>query len=551
MIAGLLVSRLFFIQVVKGEVYSAQADNQYFKPISDAFERGSIFFTNKDGSPFSVATTQQGFTIAINPSVISNPDAIYKALSEIIEIDRDDFYKKAGKTTDPYEELVKRVPLSSADKIKELELVGVIVKKEKWRFYPGVNLASHLVGFMGYKGDEYAGRYGLEKEYDDILSRGQTGSFVSYFAEIFLGAGKKLSGEMDRREGDIVTTIEPTVQKFVEGTMKQAIDEHNADSGGAIIMNPMTGEIVAMSAWPDFDPSQGQSNIAVLKNPMVESVFEMGSIMKPLTMAAGLDAGVVTPETTYYDAGFIKVLDATIKNYDGKGRGTVPMQEVLNQSLNTGVVFVADKIGPDKFQKYLLAYGIGEKTGIDLPDEVAGLVSNIESGRPVELATASFGQGFATSPIATTRALAVLANGGQLVKPYVVKEIKYTNGLSYETKPTIGRRVIKPETSEEITRMLVKVVDDALLGGTVKMDSYSIAAKTGTAQIAKEDGRGYYDDRYFHTFFGYFPAYDPKFIVFLYVSDLKGVRYASQTLTAPFMEIAKYLLNYYQVPPDR
>lgn len=551
LIAGLLVSRLFFLQVVRGEVYSAQADSQYFKPVGDAFDRGSIFFTNRDGSPFSVATTQQGFTIAINPSVLEKPSEAYESLNKIIPIDKQDFDQKASKKTDPYEELVKKVPLSEADQIKALGISGVVVKKEKWRFYPGGSLASHVVGFMGYKGDEYAGRYGLEKYYEDILRRGQGGSFVSYFAEIFLGAGKKLSGEFDHREGDLVSSIEPTVQQFVEKTLKEALEKYSASAGGAIVMDPMTGEIVAMASWPSYDPGKGQSDVAILSNPLVESVFEMGSTIKPLTVAAGLDTGAITADTTYYDAGSVQVRDATIKNYDGEGRGTVPMQETLNQSLNTGMVFIVDKMGHEKFQQYILAYGVGEKTGIDLPDEVAGLVSNIESGRPVELSTASFGQGFALTPIATTRALATLANGGQLVKPYLVKQVKYENGFNYDVKPTYGRRVIKRETSEEITRMLVTVVDDALLGGTVKMDSYTIAAKTGTAQIAREDGRGYYDDRYLHTFFGYFPAYEPRFIVFLYAQNPKEVRYASQTLTAPFMEMAKYLLNYYQIPPDR
>ena len=196
------------------------------------------------------------------------------------------------------------------------------------------------------------------------------------------------------------------------------------------------------------------------------------------------------------------------------------------------------------------AYGLGEETGIDLPNETHGLIQNLDSPRDVEHATAAFGQGIAVTPIEMTRALAVLANGGVLVDPYVTREVDYTFGPSWKYFPNEPKRVLKPETSEEITRMLVTVVDDALLGGEVKLDHYTIAAKTGTAQIPKPGG-GYYEDRYLHTFFGYFPAYDPKFLVFLYVKHPQGVQYASHTLTHPFIDTAKFLLNYYGVPPDR
>jgi len=280
-------------------------------------------------------------------------------------------------------------------------------------------------------------------------------------------------------------------------------------------------------------------------------VFEMGSIIKPLTMASGLDAGVVTADTTYNDKGYVVFDGSRIENYDGKGRGVVPMQEVLNQSLNTGVAFVMQKLGKDRFRKYFLSLGLGEETGIDLPGEVGGLVGNLQSKRDVEYVTASFGQGIATTPIATVRALSALGNGGKLITPHIVTKIDYKGGMSDMVSYNDTERVFKPETSEEITRMLVEVVDKALLGGKVKMKNYSIAAKTGTAQIAREGGGGYYKDKYLHSFFGYFPAYNPKFLVFLYVVNPRGVRYASHTLTYPFMNITKFLINYYDIPPDR
>ena len=224
------------------------------------------------------------------------------------------------------------------------------------------------------------------------------------------------------------------------------------------------------------------------------------------------------------------------------------MQDVLNQSLNTGMVFVEQKLGKERLRNYLLSYGIKDKTGIDLPNETSGLVSNLTSPRELEYANASFGQGIALTPIEMIRALGSLSNGGNLVVPHVVRKIKYSDGTSkdfiYETKPT----KIKKETSEEITRMLVEVMDKSIKDG---LEHWSVAVKTGTAQVANNIDGGYYDDRYAHSFFGYFPAYDPKFIVLLYAVNPKDVSFAVQTWGDAFLDITKFLLNYYEVPPDR
>lgn len=550
--ALVLAYKLYMVQIVRGEDFSTRADRQYLKPSSTILNRGSIYFRTKDNELVTAAHQQSGYRVAINPTIISNPEDLYNKLSAVVPVDKEDFMAKANKKNDPYEEIIKKVDLSVGEKIKEIEITGLQVYKEKWRFYPSNQLGAHLLGFLAYKDDDLAGRYGLESFYEKTLRRSRDEIYANFFVEMFSNIQKSLSEE-EEAEGDIVTSIEPTVQAYLEHALEIINNNWSSDYSGGIVMNPKNGEIVAMSVYPSFNPNtfQNQSNPLIFTNKLVENVYEMGSIIKPLTVAAGIDSGAITPQTTYYDAGFLTLNKKTISNYDGRGRGYVDMQQVLNQSLNTGVAFVADKMGKDNFSKYMKGFGLSEKTGIDLPYEAAPLTENLNSPRDIEHATASYGQGIAMTPVATIRALSALANGGTLVTPHVVSKINFKTGLSRTIYNGENRRVLKEETSEKITKMLVRVVDEALLEGKVKMEHYSIAAKTGTAQIARTDGRGYYEDRYLHSFFGYFPAYDPQYIVFLYTYYPKGVKYASETLTHSFIDLAKYLINYYDIPPDR
>lgn len=551
--ALVLLFRLYDVQIVNGSTYRDKGESQYVRTTGNLYDRGSIFLQDKDGTLISGATLQTGYTVAINPSVMDHPEDAYNLLSGILPITEEEFMSHAGKTDDPYEEIAHKVDEETAKKIQDLGVTGLNVYKDRWRFYPGDELAAHALGFVAFDGNTLRGVYGLERYYDDILSRADNDIYVNFFAEVFANLNKTLFDSSSESEGDVVTSIEPSVELFLDRKLKEIQDTWHSKLSAGIVMDPNTGEIYALGVYPSFDLNNfgDVKDISVFTNPLVENVYEMGSIVKALTMAAGIDAGAVTRDTTYYDAGHIERDGFTISNYDGKGRGTVDMEEVLKQSLNTGAAFVESKMGNDVFAQYMRNYGIGEETGIDLPNESAGLTDNLNSPRDVEYATASFGQGIAITPIATVRALATLANGGVLVTPHLATKIKYKNGLTKTVSFNDGKRVLQKETSDKITQMLVEVVDKALLGGTVKLDNYSIAAKTGTAQIARPDARGYYDDRYLHSFFGYFPAYNPRFLVFLMTVEPEGAKYASQTLTYPFMDTVKFLTNYYEVPPDR
>ncbi len=554
-----LGAKLFLVQVLHGKAYSELADRQYVTPSENIYERGTIFFqskakdgqSGKDGQLIAAATQTTGFKLAINPSKIVNAENIYQKLIKIITLDHDDFIAKAGKVNDPYEEVANHLSKEKADAITLLKIPSLSIFKEKWRFYPGGTLAAHALGLVGYKDAELGGRYGLERIYNSELLRTNNNLYVNFFAEVFSDIKKTLF-ENETKEGDIITTIEPTAQSFLEKKLNEVQDKYQIDSVGGVIMNPIDGSIYALGVKPDFDPNDFSKvkNNSTFANPLVENVLEFGSVVKPLIMAGALDANVVTPETTYDDKGEVTIENHKISNFDKRGRGPgTTMQDVLNQSLNTGMVFVEQHLGKDKLRDYLLSYGIKEKTGIDLPNETSGLVSNIlTSPREIEYANAAFGQGIALTPIELTRALASLANGGNLIVPHIVKEIKYNDGTSkIMNYPTVRAKITK-ETSDIITQMLVTVMDKGLHAG---LDHFSVAVKTGTAQVANNTTGGYYQDRNTHSFMGYFPAHDPKFIVFLYAINPKGVAYSATTWTKPFVDITNFLINYYEIPPDR
>ncbi len=551
----ILIIRLYNIQIIHHDEYESRAERQYVHTVRDLYSRGNIFFSTKSGEKVSAATVQAGYLLSIDPSRITNEEDTFTQLNSVYPLEKDTFLVRAGNKERTYVEVASELSNAEADAIVALGLTGVQLYRDQWRYYPGNDLAARTIGFVGYtaeSGSGLTGRYGLERYYEDILARDQSRLSVNFFAEIFSNLGSIIFDTTEARTGDVVTTIEPTVARMLDRELITTQDTWDSTLTGGIIINPKTGAIYAMNVVPTFNlNNRSVDTIADFQNPLVEGVYEMGSIIKALTMAAGIDAGAVVPSTTYYDSGSLTMNTFTISNYDGRARGTVDMQAVLNQSLNTGVAFVVDEMGKDTFREYFKALKFGSETGIDLPNETHGLVANLDSPRDIEYATASYGQGIALTPIETVRALSTLGNGGKLITPHLAKQIEYQDGTVKEVQYPEGDQVFSEETSVTISRMLTEVVDVALKGGDVKLERYSVAAKTGTAQIADPINGGYYDDRFLHSFFGYFPSYDPEFLVFLYTVEPKEVRYASETLTEPFMEITKFLINYYNVPPDR
>lgn len=552
-IALLLITRLYFVQIVHGAQYRQDAMGQYVQEDAETDARGTIYFTSKDGELIPAAVMQRGWRVAIVPKDVEDPRKTFDVISAVTQVDEQRFFASAAKKSDPYEDVAFRVSDEAAGAIRSAKLPGVLLVQDEWRFYPGKDLAAQALGFVGYKGDTRTGLYGVERSWQDTLALTKDGRAVNPFAEIFANISAVLSFDPASHQGSVITSLEPSVQQELEDVLDGVIKTYTPKLAGGIIMDPHTGEIFAIGARPAFDPNTYNltPDAGVFSNPLVEGRWELGSIMKPLTMAAGIDTGAVTPDTTYDDTGCIERSGSRVCNYDFKARGVVPMQEVLSQSLNVGATFVAEKMGHKVQERYMTQYGFGEKTGVDLPNEVSGDIRALSGNSDIDFASASFGQGFAVSPIEMIRALAALANSGMMPQPHVVTAVKYESGVERSVSLPPPKPVLKSTSAEEVTNMLIKVYDDALLHGEIKLDRYSIAAKTGTAQIGIPGGGGYYTDRYLHSFFGYFPAHEPRFIVFLFVIEPHGVEYASASLAHPFFELAQFLIHYYDLPPDR
>lgn len=552
-VASLLVTRLYFVQVVHGSEFQLRAERQYVSASQELYDRGTIYFTRKDGTVLSAATLSNGFTVAMSPKLIEDPEAAYAAISAIIPLERAAFFASAERKEDPYEVIARRVSDDQGRAIEALELPGVQVERERWRSYPGETRAAQSIGFVAFDDDDtLAGRFGLERYYNDALSRDSVGVFGNFFAELFANVDNVTSDARETREGDLITSIEPVVQEKLDQVLASVNAQYGSLETGGIIMNPATGEIIALDTAPSFDANDfANGDSSHFGNPLVEHRYEFGSIVKALTMAAGLDSGAIVPSSTYNDTGCTTLNNKTFCNYDLKARGITPMQEVLSQSLNMGAAYIALQTGHEKFRTYFKELGMATETGIDLPSEIRGDLGNIEtSPRDIEYATASYGQGIAQTPVQMVRALGALANGGQVVTPHLVSKIRLESGLEKQLSWGAPERVFSAKAAEDTTRMLVEVVDKKLANGTVKIPEMSVAAKTGTAQIAGPGGK-YAEGKYFHSFFGYFPAYDPKFIIVLYTREPGGVQYASETLTHPFMDLTHFLINYYEIPPDR
>ncbi len=517
--------------------------------------RGQILVRDKsDGTLRVLATNRLSWQVYAVPKEMHDAVDTAHQLAQILGLPDVDVVTQITKDlNDPYEKIADDVDQDTVDKLKAAKLEGIGYVKSNARFYPESNMSGQLIGFVGQDANgQPAGKYGIEASYNDLLA----GSSGELLAEKDASGRRIAVGLMDMKQAtpgaDIVLTIDPAIQYQACLTIQNAVRGHVADSGTIVIMQPYTGAVLAMCSFPDFDPAQyGKTrDIAVFNNPATFDPYEPGSIFKAFTLAAGLDAGKIGVNTTYDDKGFEKIDDFTIKNSDGKAHGTKTMTQVLEESLNTGTIFVERLLGREAFRKYLINFGFGRKTNVGLTPEAKGTIASMDKSGEIYAATASFGQGITMTPIQLTAGYAALANGGLLMKPYIVDEIIYADGRREKTKPVEIGRPITQRTSRLISGMLVSVVENGH-GKRAGVPGYWVAGKTGTAQVPKKNGLGYESDITIGSFAGYAPASDPKFAMLIEIVHPRDVEWAESSAAPVFGDMAKFLLTYLEVPPER
>lgn len=549
---GLVVYRMYFLQIKKHQDYALAASDQhnYFSKVEP--DRGEIKVFDK-GSPAGdiVATSIKVPLVYVIPKDIRQIDSESVSLARILNMDAQIIAQKMTDKSRMYVPIKKNLSKEEEKAVQALELPGIHLDYEKQRYYPENTLLAQVLGYVGYRDTDRVGLYGLEKVYEEEL-RGRPG-----VANLTRGlAGNWIFGTDEKsipaKNGDtLILTIDRATQYKVESILKDAVEKNEADSGSAIVMDPKTGAIISMATYPTFDPNKyGEAkDLSVFNNQATQGVYEPGSVFKAFTVAAGLNEGKITPESTYVDTGKVEVDNYVIENSDKKAHGKQTMTQVLEESLNTGVIYIKEKIGDQKFLEYVKAFGFGSTTGVELP-EAKGNISNLTGKVKVNFDTASFGQGLSVTPIQLVRAYAVIANKGVMMEPYIIKSQIDGEGNIVDQKQKKSSEVITATAAELLTKMLVSVVEKGH-GKKASVPGYWVAGKTGTAQVPKEDGKGYDEDNNIGSFVGYFPAYDPKFVVLVRVNHPRTVKFAESTAAPAFGEIAKFLLEYYNIPPDR
>ena len=545
-----IIGRLIDVQILEYEKYQAWAKGQQRLFQSVEPNRGDIFAQDKSGDVYILATNRDSKFVFVYPSQIENQEKVAVELSTILDLEKELILEKLGQKDNLFVVIKKKLAKEEIEKIEELNLAGVYLDTKIYRYYPEEELASHILGFVG---GESLGQYGLEGFHEQEL-KGEAGLTVGEKSSkgflVFLDSEKSVPAE----EGsDLILGIDFYVQSKAEELLKNAQENLEIEDGQVLVLDPNSGKIMAAASLSNFNPNQYfDYNFEDFMDSLSQKIFEPGSVFKPITMATAIEEGKITPQTTYIDKGFVKIGPDTIFNYDERVYGETTMTEVLEKSINTGAVFVEQEVPHNTFLDYIEKFGIFEKTGIDLQGEVSSNNEELKKGYEINFATAAFGQGIEMTPIQLARAFCVFANGGRLIKPYLVEKIVKSDGTILETQPEIQNpQVISQRTASKLTAMLVSVIENGF-GKKAKVPGYYIAGKTGTAQVswpALEIKKSGYSDKTIQTFIGFAPAFNPKFLILVKLDNPK-TRTAEYSAVPLFQNLAKYIIDYYQIPPD-
>jgi cell division protein FtsI/penicillin-binding protein 2 len=544
---GIVLSRLFNLQIKQGNYYRAIARGQAMSIIDIQGDRGAIYFAN--GEP--LALTEKEARVFISPDEISpnNKEKVAKELASLLNFSEKDILEKANTPNSKYQVIKTGISDEQIKNITDLRLEGVYIEYQPKRSYPNNELASQVSGYLNKDG---VGQYGLEGYYDDQL-KGKSVTIKDNSPFNFFSND-------DINGSSLYLTIDYNIQYMAEKLLDEGIEKYQAEGGQIIVMEPNTGAVIAMAQSPRYDPNnyQKEKDYSIFQNEAIEKIFEPGSIFKAITMSAAINENVVTPETIYDDKTGYRAYGAyKIYNYNQHAWGKITMTNALEHSVNTGLIFAEEQLGHQKFYNYLENFGFFEKTGIDLSGEVASpnlqIKQVLEKNNPknTTFPNISFGQGIGITPLHIVRAYCAIANGGNLVKPYIVKEIKNENKTE-EIKPSIIRRVLNIETSNTLKTMLISVIENGY-GRLAKIPGYYIAGKTGTSQVpwtSLGENKSGYSPKTWQTFLGFAPAYNPKFVILVKLDNPVAAKTSEYSATPIFHDLAKYILDYWQIPPD-
>ncbi|OGH71028.1 MAG: hypothetical protein A3C90_04325 [Candidatus Magasanikbacteria bacterium RIFCSPHIGHO2_02_FULL_51_14] len=559
--AVLVVARLFILMILERDFYTALAAGSHDVYAQLFPSRGEVFMQDsRSKEEYPLAINRDYFLVYADTREIMDDETaedVAEQLSAVFSYDDEKKFALFGRLNtrdDPYEPIETKVDQDAADRLKALKLPGVYFLRKARRFYPEESVAAHVIGFVGKTEDgKDVGRYGVEGYWEKELA-GKGGFFEG--AKSAAGFWIPLAGrsfEPAEDGADLLLTIDRTLQFTACERLRQAKEEFGAASAALVIMDPKTGAIHAMCGMPDFNPNTYNQvdSIETYNNAAIFIAYEPGSVFKPVAMAAALNEEAVTPETTFEDTGSRDgICSKAIRNADQKKYGVQSMIGVLENSINTGMVFVAEQLGKEKFREYVERFGFGVKEGIALDSESSGTISSLSEneGDRVDCyaATASFGQGITATPLQLAAAYSAIANGGTLVTPRIVEEIRSADGRRERVRPVEVRKVLEKKTAAELTGMLINVVEKGH-AQRAKIDGYYIAGKTGTAQIP---GPGGYTEETNHTFAGFAPADDPRFVMVVKF-EKPARKFAESTAVPVFGDIARFALQYYGIAPGR
>ena len=530
-----LLGRAAWLQGVRAESLGRMAAKQHRETIALPAPRGTIFDRNGE----VLAIGEQATTVYADPQQVRSPRAVATAAAQTLGIDGDALYERLVARRGSFLYVERKADARKAAALAKRHLAGLFFYPEERRTYPQASVASHV---LGYAGVDNKGLAGLELKFDKVLS-GKPGS-ETIVRDPFGQAIDVVAERPERAGRDVFLTLDQTIQANAELTLRQTVSKWHAKSGTAIVLDPRTGDVLAMAVAPGFNANRfGQTPPAVSRNRAVTDVYEPGSTFKLMTVAGVLSDGLVTPNTSFVLPYSIHVADRVVHDAEERGTETMSVARILAQSSNVGAITLAERLGRDRLYNWIRRFGFGQRTGIGFPGETPGFVLTPNQWSGSTIGNVPIGQGIAVTAVQMAAAYGAVANKGVWVQPHLVDHVQ-----GHPRRKTHARRILSRTIAAELNAMLQNVVTEGT-GAYAAVPGYKVAGKTGTAQKPDSHG-GYASNRYVASFVGMVPASNPQLVILVAVDEPQGAIWGGVVAAPAFAQIASYDLQYLEVPPD-